>query len=218
MKSLTPLTANLLSLFQQQENHKPMTKKRVRSFRLTSFRSFYFFLFTVVFFTSCQKEIHFDETPAARIMLVNPGFEQDLTGWTIETDYQGQYGFTSSKDAIRTGNFGLNFYAAQTHHFPMAPQETPWNGVIYQIVSGLADGIYEFKAYADAVGEGMYLWASSGGEDFKVPIKSATNELNVLEFSVKGGEAKVGFICIDADGEAKFAPYFHADDVELWKK
>jgi hypothetical protein len=155
-----------------------------------------------------------DTTPV-QIQIINPGFEDSLTGWQIETDYLGRYGFSSNQKAARTGTFGLNFYAPQQGHFPGAPQETPWNGKIFQTITGLEDGTYTFRVYADAVGEGMYLWANGGEGDVTIKINSDTNELNTLDFVVTGGVAQIGFICIDADGTENLAPYFHADDVEL---
>jgi len=165
---------------------------------------------------SCQKEI--TELLSTPITIVNPGFEDGLTGWTIQTDYRGVYGFSSNKDAAITGSYGLNFYASQLEHWPGAPQETPWNGKIYQTITGLKNGSYSYMVNADAVGKGMYLWANGGEQDAIVKIKSHVNELNVLDFVVVGGIAKIGFTCIDADGEEMFAPYFHADNVQLWIK
>jgi hypothetical protein len=166
---------------------------------------------------SCQKSS--PNPTAVQITVINPGFEDSLKGWKIESAYVGIYGFQSSVDAVRTGKYGLNFYAAQSSHYPGAPQETPWNGKIYQTITGLTDGTYTFKVHADAVGTGMYLWANGGGADVKVNIHSNVNELNTIDFVVTGGTAKFGFICIDANGnEAPLSPYFHADDVELWTK
>lgn len=156
-------------------------------------------------------------TPTA-IAIQNPGFEDSLKSWIKETAYKGKNGFQASKDAVRSGKLGLNFYAAQPGHFTGAKQETPWNGRLYQTVSGLTDGMYTFKIYADAVGNGMYLWADGGAGEVKALIKSDKNESNTLDFEVKGGVAKFGFICINADGPQKYAPYFHADDAELLKK
>ena len=175
------------------------------------------FLFFGLFATSCQKEITAEMDPV-QIVLVNPGFEDSLNGWKIETDYAGSYGFTALDLVVRSGKLALNFYVSQPHHFPGAGQETPWNGKIYQTITGLKDGHYSFKAFADAVGEGMYLWAHGGDQEVKALIKSSVTELNTLDFVVQGGEAKIGFICVDAKGEEQYAPYFHADDLELWKK
>ncbi len=174
------------------------------------------FCLAAIFIISCQKSDI--QILPNQIKLENPGFEDSLKSWKIETAYRGAFGFSSSKDAVRRGNFGLNFYAAQSTHFPGAPQETPWNGKIYQTITGLTDGNYTFKIYADAVGNGMYLWASSGEHEVKKPIKSAISELNTLDFVVRGRTAMIGFICIDANGTATYAPYFHADDAELWTK
>ena len=172
--------------------------------------------------TSCQKSNNTpDTTPVpVQVAIVNNGFESNLSNWKIETDYTGAFGFKADTGAKRSGSFGLDFYAAQPAHWTGAPQETPWNGSIYQTVSGLKDGTYTFKAYADAVGDGMYLWAQGDPEvpGSKVKIKSEVNELNTMDFVVKGGIAKIGFICVNAGGAASFAPYFHADDLELWTK
>lgn len=169
------------------------------------------------FITSCQKEIKMDFDPV-QVDIINPGFEDSLNGWEIETDYRGIYGFTALDLVVRTGKLALNFYASQPHHFQNAGQETPWNGKIYQTITGLKDGRYTFKVYADAVGHGMYLWAHGGDQEVKMPIKPNTLELHTLDFEVQGGQARIGFICIDAGGDEQYAPYFHADDLELWKK
>ena len=118
----------------------------------------------------------------------------------------------------RTGRLGLNFYVSQPHHFTGALQETPFNGKLYQTVRALQDGHYTFQVYADKVGEGMYLWADGGAGEVTLLIKSEESELHTLDFEVKGGVAKFGFICINANGPQLFAPYFHADDAELLKK
>ncbi|MEJ7770218.1 MAG: hypothetical protein WKF89_20535 [Chitinophagaceae bacterium] len=170
--------------------------------------------------TSCQKST--DPPPAkdpVKIVILNPSFEQNLDAWKIETAYTGRYGFSSDTIARNTGRFGLNFYASQVGHFTNAPQETPWNGKIYQTITGLKDGTYILRAYADATGTGMYLWANGGTADAKILIKSRNSEINTLEFVVQGGTAKFGFACIDAGGDVTIlAPYFHADDVELLLK
>lgn len=189
--------------------------------KLSSLLMFVFAGLIGIIVISCQKSADpLPVVPPVQITIKNTGFEEHLDDWKIETAYTGRWGFQSDTIARRTGSFGLNFYAAQSAHFPNAPQETPWNGKIYQTVTGLKDGTYTFKAYADATGTGMYLWANGGeAQDSKVLIKSRNNELNTLDFVVKGGTAKFGFICIDAGGDPTLlAPYFHADDVELWTK
>jgi hypothetical protein len=184
-------------------------------------KNFLFFICAFLLFaTSCQKNNNDPATTPTQIPIVNNGFENFLDNWIKDTAYKGAFGFTSDTSAKRTGSRGLNFYAAQSTHYVGAPQETPWNGSIYQTISGLKDGTYTFKAYADAVGDGMYLWAQGDPEQpgTKLKIKSETNELNTVDFVVKGGIAKVGFICVNAGGTSPYAPYFHADDVELWSK
>ncbi|HUQ97007.1 MAG TPA: hypothetical protein VM010_05030, partial [Chitinophagaceae bacterium] len=153
--------------------------------------------------------------PLISIAIKNPSFEDSLHFWKKETAYRGRNGFKVDTSIARTGRLGLNFYAAQPHHFLYAKEETPWNGKIYQTVTGLKDGHYTYRVYADAVGNGMYLWADGGTGEVNVLIKSDKVELNTLEFDVKGGVAKFGFICINAGGPQQYAPYFHADDVEL---
>jgi hypothetical protein len=173
-----------------------------------------------IFATSCQKNNTTAETTPVQVAIVNNGFESKLDSWKVETDYKGDYGFSADTGARHSGTYGLNFYAAQAAHWTGAPQETPWNGSIYQTVSGLKDGTYTFKAYADAVGDGMYLWAQGDPEvpGSKLKIKSEKSELNTMDFVVKGGIAKIGFICVNAGGAGVYAPYFHADDLELWTK
>jgi hypothetical protein len=185
---------------------------------------------------SCKKEVSIETgrppvtqptTPPAppstqpvpvSVTLSNHSFEDSLQHWTVETQYRGRYGFMINHKCARTGKLGLDFYASQRTHFEGAHQETPWNGKIYQTVTGLRDGQYTFKIYANAEGNGMYLWADGGAGEQNVLIKSNVSELNTLDFEVKGGVARIGFICIDANGPQHLAPYFHADDAELWAK
>ncbi len=173
--------------------------------------------FVTAFSVSCQKG---NDTPKyttfTKIPHDNMDFEQKLVGWQIETAYTGFYGFSADTGALRSGKYGLNFFAPQAGEWAGSPQETPWNGKIYATFTNLKDGNYTFKIYADAVGDGMFLWVN-GGTEATAKIKSDNNELNTLDFTVKGGTAKVGFACINANGnKALFAPYFHADDAELW--
>lgn len=157
--------------------------------------------------------------PVTVIDIKNASFEDSLHSWKRVTTYKGNNGFKARGYAAHTGKLGLSFYAAQPQHYNGAKQETPWNGQIYQTVKGLKDGHYSFRIYAGAVGNGMYLWADGGAGEAKVLIHSDdVNELNVLDFDVKGGVAKFGFICINAGGPQRFAPYFQADDAELVKK
>jgi hypothetical protein len=151
------------------------------------------------------------------ITIKNPGFEDSLYYWRKETTYKGRNGFKVSGAAARSGNLGMSFYASQPHHAGGAKEETPWNGKIVQTVKGLKDGRYRFQIYARAVGNGMYLWADGGGGEAKALIKSDVTELNTLEFDVKGGVAKFGFNCINANGPQPSAPNFQADDAALLK-
>ena len=193
---------------------------------------------TVIFTTACEKEVSAEfgklppisapdtahNTPAppppmVSITIKNASFEDSLHSWKKETTYKGNNGFKARGYAARTGKLGLSFYASQRQHYNGAKQETPWNGKFYQTVKGLKDGQYRFQIYAGAVGEGMYLWADGGAGEAKVLIHSADfTELNTLDFEVKGGVAKFGFACINADGAERFAPYFQADDAALLKK
>lgn len=169
-------------------------------------------LILIIFYLcSCQKSNSLPEPVS--INIINPGFEDSLKGWKVETAYAGIYGFQSSPDAVRTGKYGLNFYAAQSSHYPGALQETPWNGKIYQTITGIKNGNYILKVYADAAGTGMYLFANNNKQKIKSNIKG---ELNTIDFTVSGGTATIGFTCIDANGNGEtFSPYFHGDDVEL---
>lgn len=149
--------------------------------------------------------------------LKNPSFEDSLRYWKIATKYRGRNGFKARGYAAHTGKLGLSFYAAQRHHYNGAKQETPWNGKIYKRVPKLKDGRYTFRIWASAVGDGMYLWANGGAGEVTTPIRSSEPELHTLDFEVKGGVAEFGFICIDAGGTERFAPYFEADDAEFLK-
>jgi hypothetical protein len=136
--------------------------------------------------SSCQKEISEQSLPG---QLENSSFENSLDDWQVET----QGGFTTSSVAVKSGKSGLQF---------MAPSEA-WSGKIYQTIHNLTDGEYSFTVHAKAAGSGMYLWADGGSGAVTVPIDQAYLDsvyslpLNTLHFTVTGGVAKVGFICIE---------------------
>src|ERR1043165_9825896 len=166
---------------------------------------------------ACQRKIEEQEPDVPRVPekigLVNPGFESSLaTGWKIETAYTGQFGFKQDTSAKIVGNYGLSFYAAQPSHWPGNPQETPWNGKIYQTVTGLRKGTYTVKAYGLALGTGMYFYANGGGSDVKTTFR--TDQIEAYQFDIDvtaAGILKFGLTCIDAGGPQMWAPYFHAD-------
>ena len=173
--------------------------------------------------TACQKKVD-EQTPdlptePAKITIANPGFESGLTGWTIETAYKGEFGFKSDSTAKLYGKYGLSFYAAQPNHWPGNPQETPWNGRIYQTVTGLKKGTYTVKLVGLAMGTGMYAYANGGGSDVKVAFRSDVWENYEFAIDVTAtGTVKFGVLCIDAGGPQMWAPYINADDFELWTK
>lgn len=174
-------------------------------------------------FAACQKKID-EPAPVVpvvpeKITITNPGFESGLTGWKIETAYTGIYGFHQDSAAKFGGSYGLSFYAAQPYHYPGNPQETPWNGRIYQTVTGLKNGNYKLKLLGLAQGTGMYVYANgASAADTKLAFRTDQVERYELDFTVTGGTAKFGFVCIDAGGTQPFAPYFFVDEVELWTR
>ncbi|MEO6930152.1 MAG: hypothetical protein ABI151_00915, partial [Chitinophagaceae bacterium] len=98
------------------------------------------------------------------------------------------------------------------------PQETPWNGRIYQTVTGLKNGNYKMKLYGLAQGTGMYIYANGNGTEVKVKFRTDQIEFYEVDFTVTGGTAKIGFVCIDAGGTQPYAPYFFVDEIELWTR
>jgi hypothetical protein len=145
--------------------------------------------------SSCQKDTSEPKTPD---QLQNAGFENSLNGWQTGTNG----GFSSSNIAAKSGQYGLMFSAPSI----------PWNGSIFQTLQNLPDGNYSFSAYGKAVGIGMYLWADGGGEIVTGPIQKAYMDsvyplpLNTINFTVTGGTAKVGFICINASKDTLQQP------------
>ena len=182
------------------------------------------FCLVILSLVGCQKKV--DEVPKpepptvpVKINLTNPGFESPLSsGWTIETTYKGQYGFRQDTAAKLQGSYGLSFYAAQPNHYPGNPQETPWNGRIYQSLQNLKNGKYIFTVYGAAIGNGMYVYANGGKDDYKLAFRTDQVERYQLEFEVTNGTAKVGLLCIDAGGPQMYAPFFRVDELELWTK
>jgi hypothetical protein len=145
--------------------------------------------------SSCQKDSSDHKIPDE---LKNPGFENSLDGWQVGTSG----GFTSSAAAAKSGQYGLKFYAPST----------PWNANIFQALKNLPDGNYAFSVYGKASGLGMYLWADGGSEIVTASIQKAFPDstyplpLNTLNFTVTGGVAKIGFICINASADTAQQP------------
>ena len=172
------------------------------------------FCLVILSLVGCQKKV--DEVPKpepptvpVKINLTNPGFESPLSsGWTIETTYKGQYGFRQDTAAKLQGSYGLSFYAAQPNHYPGNPQETPWNGRIYQSLQNLKNGKYIFTVYGAAIGNGMYVYANGGKDDYKLAFRTDQVERYQLEFEVTNGTAK----------EFK-AAFFHilANSIRFWR-
>lgn len=139
-------------------------------------------------FASCQKDTN-EPNPVSAGELTNGGFESYLDGWSIEN----RQSFSASSQAAKTGKAGLYFVSATT----------PTDAKIYQTVNNLADGDYTFSVYAEGSGSGMYLWADGGNGEIKVPIPQAMDTahampLSKIDFTVKGGVAKFGFISMAA--------------------
>lgn len=140
-------------------------------------------------FASCQKNTD-SPNPVTAGELTNGGFESYLDGWNMEN----RQSFSASSQAAKSGKAGLYFVSATM----------PADAKIFQTVNNLADGEYTFSVYAEGAGSGMYLWADGGNGEIKVPIPQAKDTahampLSKIDFTVKGGVAKFGFISIAAD-------------------
>ncbi len=162
---------------------------------------------------SCQKEL---TQQLKGISLNNPGFEDGFSGWTRETKYTGPNGWKIDSSAVASGKVSLKFFARQPYHIAFETlQETPWNGIIYQTVTGLTNGTYTFKCQGLAGGTGMYVFANDKTVELARPDWFT---IYTVTFEVTDGTAKVGFKCTDAGGTTQWAPYYFVDDCGLIKK
>ena len=199
------------------------------------------FLLVLIIASSCKKQVGADNSPKS-ISIRNSGFES-ISGWTRDSSYFinnagdtikyiGLWGFRLL-DSARLGDepdnyLGLNFYVPQPGHTSdtipnwVPPDQTPFSGRFYQTVS-VKDGNYTVQCRAEKLGDGMYLWADGGAGEVKKELTTRLPtepswQINSLNFTVKGGKARIGFKCINADANAQLlhnAPYFHADNMEL---
>jgi hypothetical protein len=192
--------------------------------------------------SACKKQVATNNSTTKVVNITNSGFES-VSGWTLDScyyitnagdtvKYKAMWGFRL-RDIAKLGDepdnlLGLNFYVPQPGHTSdtipnwVAPDQTPFSGRFFQTVN-VKDGNYKLQCRAEKLGDGMYLWADGGAGEVKKELTTVLPtrpswQINSLTFTVKGGKARIGFKCINADANAQLlhnAPWFHGDNMEL---
>lgn len=129
--------------------------------------------------------------------LVNPSFETDLTGWTVDPA-----NFTKTPRVVwsQWGGSGAPVTASDGNYVLSTWSETmPYTVRISQVIKGLEDGTYDLKANASNISTiaraELYARGCGGTDPEPVPMPGATAlvEFALEGVEVTGGECEVGF-------------------------
>lgn len=128
------------------------------------------------------------------IYLVNPGFEEGLTGW----EKKGQLQTCEKK--TDWGADGMILIGAYLNMWDKSP-----NCEVTQTVTGLPNGIYSITASAFAPAEnGMFIFANGDN----VPVIAGEDGY--------GNRARYEVVTEVTDGTLRFGAYIYAPDTEFW--
>lgn len=133
------------------------------------------------------------------IDIVNPGFEDNYSGWETES------GAAELKNATgREGN-DLNFWSSSVT-----------SGYVLQSIDDLPNGNYTVSAWYKMAGNNMYLYAN--GESLTLTPTGSWIQVS-LDFTVTNHVAEFGFKAIDAGGNfSAWEPWCDMDDFTLIQK
>lgn len=109
-------------------------------------------------------------------LVVNPGFDTNLNGWTSEGGAQNKARATNKTNGIITDGFYENW------------NPSAFTGTIYQVISGLPNGKYKVKVAA--FGNGAHVFAN----DSQVQITSEEGLWYEVETMVSDGTLKFGIV------------------------
>jgi hypothetical protein len=109
-------------------------------------------------------------------LVVNPGFDTNLSGWTSEGGAQNKAHASNKTNGIITGGFFENW------------NPSPFTGTIYQVINGLPNGKYKVKVAA--FGNGAHVFAN----DTQVQMTSDDGTWYEVETMVSNGTLKFGIV------------------------
>jgi beta-glucanase (GH16 family) len=149
-------------------------------------------------------------------LITNPGFEsqqfetQTPTGWS-EVSYTGGVDASYTQHNNTNGGRGGNYHLAHWRN-------SAYKIATYQTKSGLANGLYTFRAWARKVGNGTcQLYAKNfGGSQItaNVPASSSYQQVTISNINVTNGQIEIG-LWSDQASSSSWAIF---DDVEFFKQ
>jgi hypothetical protein len=145
-------------------------------------------------------------TPKPTGEIINPSFENGLTGWTVEPITAAvfqQWGGPGGPVKAHDGSYVLSTWDATA----------PYTVKIFQVIDGLEDGSYTlsvFVANKGGIPRGLLYAKNCGGTD-PAPVQLSGSGDVLVEvasepFDVKGGKCEIGL-----DLDARAADWVNAD-------
>jgi hypothetical protein len=143
------------------------------------------------------------------VPITNGSFEQKLTGWDVEYQKPGAKNFTIKQWPDKSGHY-LNFYATQAGQWAGSQEQTPFSGSVTQVLTDLSNGIYRLSVYGQKYGNNMYIVAN----DKQEPLMDFWGQQSI-DFEVTDGDARIGLVCVNADGTPPVEPSCYVDFFQL---
>lgn len=138
-------------------------------------------------------------------LVKNPGFENQLSSWSVSPAGASQVNVQSWR--AHSGTSHVVHWSA-----------TPYQVTSYQNLTGLSNGLYTARAWVRASGGQEFYVKDFGGSRKSVTVPAATQdayrEVVIRDISVTNGSAQIGISTNDARGGA----WLDADDVAFYKQ
>lgn len=138
-------------------------------------------------------------------LVKNPGFENQLNGWSLSP---------AGAPQVFVQPWRANAGTSHLVHW----SGTPYQAATYQNLTGLANGLYTARAWVRASGGQEFYVKDFGGSRKSVIVPAATQdayrEVVIRDIEVTNGSAQIGISTNDARGGA----WLDADDVTFYRQ
>ena len=156
-------------------------------------------------------------------MIVNPSFEQGITGWTagsgndVGVKVNGAEGSVYYVDNAHSDVAGESEADYQLYNAYVSDADMTSTGAVTQTITGLTNGLYELKALVTSFkGNKVYLIGNEYHEGVEVKNGKSHFEEATLLFMVENGTAKIGAVGGSYDGHYyPSGSFFKADNFRL---